>query len=65
MWPVPRDGDGKRKEFNYSGLTQQSRVLFEKLIVDNFVKAIPAFYGILSFITVFTSARNRTLFRAS
>jgi hypothetical protein len=45
-------------------LTQWSGVLLEKLTVTQPVKKLPAFYGTLRFITVYTTARHWTLSRA-
>jgi len=42
-------------------LTPWSRVLLEKLTVFQLVKKFPAFYGTLTFITAFTSARHLSL----
>jgi hypothetical protein len=45
-------------------LTPWIRVLFEELTVAQLVKKFPAFYATLMFITVFKTARHRSLSRA-
>jgi hypothetical protein len=43
-------------------LTAWSRVIFKKLTIAQLVKKFPAYYGTISFITVFTRTRQWSLF---
>jgi len=45
-----------------NGLTPWNRVLLEKLTSPQLVKKFPAFYGVRTFITAFTTARHLSLF---
>jgi len=47
-----------RLDLNLKELTPRSRALLEKLITIQLVKKFPAFYRILRFITMFTTASH-------
>jgi hypothetical protein len=45
--------------------TSPSSVIVKKLVVAKLVKKSPVFYGTRRFITLFTTARRKSLFSAS